>query len=37
MHIHFDAKYETNLTDFIEQNTTKDLDGKIIRKVFIKC
>ena len=27
IHVHFDAKYKiANLTDFIEQNTTKDLD-----------
>lgn len=27
VHVHFDAKYKiANLTDFIEQNTTKDLD-----------
>ena len=27
MHVHFDAKYKiANLTDFIEQNTAKDLD-----------
>ena len=29
VHVHFDAKYKiANLTDFIEQNNTKDLDKK---------